>query len=432
MPKKLIVHTELGPLRALELPLKRVMVLIGDQGSGKSTLAKLVYFFLHLPSRVVEKCGSLDDFFTLTKKDFELYFGQFPTHREAVVEFHYGSGKSFRIAYGNGGLEVEPSAGLKDWLEELMILLRNDSKGVEGHLKQLDLPEHFSYLPAGRNLIESFPTLWTLKFYGELKDSTHSWAPIFKSYLERIAKIQDQFKGRSLMQLAERLASLQLRTVPQQFDRAMELFEGILKGRYSNNGEERIHLPERIEKDLFAVGGKLVSRGRVDLEFKDYLPLSEASSGQRETLRLLQELFLTLLQGENRMLFVEEPEAHLFPQTLKLLIEFMTLVSNATGGALFITTHSPYVLSAFNNLLMAHQVGQKQSEKAAQIKAREFWLDPKEFAAFSLNNQRKQFFKSIFRPRLGYVDANELDSVSENIAEEFYQMLKLQQNALSK
>ena len=54
-------------------------------------------------------------------------------------------------------------------------------------------------------------------------------------------------------------------------------------------------------------------------------------------------------------LIVEEPEAHLFPEAQKKIAEALGIFGNG-GNEVFVTTHSPYILGAFNNLLYASRV----------------------------------------------------------------------------
>jgi predicted ATPase len=89
----------------------------------------------------------------------------------------------------------------------------------------------------------------------------------------------------------------------------------------------------------------------------------ELSSGQQELLYLL--LLVNDLQGtrfkfgESVSVFIEEPSAHLFPKEQKEVIEFLVKYfnllqnkkRNIPGHRFFISTHSPYILNAINNIL---------------------------------------------------------------------------------
>jgi len=90
------------------------------------------------------------------------------------------------------------------------------------------------------------------------------------------------------------------------------------------------------------------------------VPIAKASSGQQEivyVLLLLDKLGnFNYYYGTHQSLFIEEPEAHLFPleqkQTIELIVHmFNILKGNGNSVRFFITTHSPYILDSLNNIL---------------------------------------------------------------------------------
>ena len=55
------------------------------------------------------------------------------------------------------------------------------------------------------------------------------------------------------------------------------------------------------------------------------------------------------------LIYLEEPEAHVFPDTQKKLIDLFAWMANdpILSFDWVITTHSPYILTAFNTLIEA-------------------------------------------------------------------------------
>lgn len=105
-------------------------------------------------------------------------------------------------------------------------------------------------------------------------------------------------------------------------------------------------------------------------------PLNKTSSGQRELFHLLS--FINLMQtmgfsyGKTNNIFIEEPEAHLFPNEQKLLIELLVdvynnLNKNKLKWRFFITTHSPYILNALNNMLLKGSILDKKDDSEKNI-----------------------------------------------------------------
>lgn len=131
-----------------------------------------------------------------------------------------------------------------------------------------------------------------------------------------------------------------------------ELVTEILKGK--------LQIVENEERIYFDTGNK-------------YVTLSQASSGQQEALPLLLILLDPNTIGENRYITLEEPEAHLYPYSQYKMVELIGRLYNRpnTAKKFVITTHSPYLLSSFNNLLFAYQVAHC-SENAKQFGRRHF------------------------------------------------------------
>jgi AAA15 family ATPase/GTPase len=101
---------------------------------------------------------------------------------------------------------------------------------------------------------------------------------------------------------------------------------------------------------------------RLDIELNNGRIISPLllSSGQQELLYLLLLLDHLLdtkfLYGKGISVFIEEPSAHLFPleqkQTLEFIIKtFKGLQNQKKICRFFISTHSPYILNVFNNIL---------------------------------------------------------------------------------
>lgn len=175
--------------------------------------------------------------------------------------------------------------------------------------------------------------------------------------------------------------------------------------------EYRFNEPEILKKD-----GKL-------------LELSESASGYQSIvpIKIVVENYLP---NEKRSFIIEEPELNLYPTTQKDLIYYLANRCAKGDNELLMTTHSPYVLSALNNLLFAYQVAQKHPDKAddvAKIIPKESWLNPAEFAAYYVGEGT---VRSIFDIETGLISDNELDDVSLDIAGERNQLFKIYRSVI--
>jgi hypothetical protein len=179
------------------------------------------------------------------------------------------------------------------------------------------------------------------------------------------------------------------------------------------------------------LGGVMKSvKEREYIESKDgrQVPYSFLSSGQQELLPLLLVLDV-LAQGHfpPSAFYIEEPEAHLFPSAQGLLTEYLTiLVNRKMATQLFITTHSPYLLAKFNNLLKAGTVsntlGKKADSKIDAVVKKDRWIRPGKLAAYSIVDRRVQNLIG----EDGLIDGTYLDQASAITAQEFDALLEIE------
>jgi hypothetical protein len=179
------------------------------------------------------------------------------------------------------------------------------------------------------------------------------------------------------------------------------------------------------------------------------LPLGYLSSGSKETLPILSVLDMYEQRRRNsgsdlpnvalngKKLYssddftIEEPEASVFPQTqYDLVRELTALVNEVKFQPHFtITTHSPYILTAFNNLIKAGQTAKARPASASEIDEKivpkQYWIEPSNFKAYAINGTNGTL-KPIMDEETGLIDADYLDDVSSDIAEEFGQLLEIQ------
>ena len=161
--------------------------------------------------------------------------------------------------------------------------------------------------------------------------------------------------------------------------------------------------------------------------------LANASSGQQEILPLL--IILKLLIEEkvrisnenNSTIYIEEPEAHLFPNAQKVIVKLLARLCDIGRYQIFITTHSPYLLSSINNHFIAGSIINTSPELNSVYKI----IDKKELlytsdsTAYSLSKGKCE---NLIDHKEGLIIAEVLDSVSNTIADEFDQLINIKYN----
>jgi hypothetical protein len=147
-----------------------------------------------------------------------------------------------------------------------------------------------------------------------------------------------------------------------------------------------------------------------------YVALEDASSGQQESLWILMVLLERIIYSTPSLLFIEEPEAHLFPEAQRQIVELIGLFSNSSRSQTVITTHSPYILAAVNNLLYANKVGREKPESVGKIIEKEFWLKYEKVSCYFVENGT---IRNIMDEDLEMIKNEEIDTASTNLNSDY-------------
>jgi hypothetical protein len=139
---------------------------------------------------------------------------------------------------------------------------------------------------------------------------------------------------------------------------------------------------------------------------------------------------LAKFSGRNLSIFIEEPELSLFPSAQRRLLNRLVrdcFAENKQENCvtnLAFATHSPYILTSLNNLLLAGEIGKNSEKKDTVHKfvSKEYWLTATQVGAYAIENGKVKYI--IDEDNL--INAEYLDSVSEDIVAEFAQLLDIQ------
>jgi predicted ATPase len=439
MMQKLIVRN-FGPIRELDLDIKDLSLFIGEQATGKSTVAKLIYFFKSLRDDLMaylyeSEIQTLEvlrqDFLKNIKSKFSPRFFGSTKHLPAFhLKFKYKSGTYLQIRMNDrnyvnatftdteSGTSSVQSFGELDRIcwqinDFRTQFLRRDAAFLSGpdyrqfefdkRSKRLEIEYQINQffgddrdtllIPAGRSLLAILSEqLQTLE--------TYSLDFLMRAFLVRIDRLKPAF-SLSLNEIV-RERNLNGNHIPdnERIEAAIQKIREVLKGEY------------RVDR----FGEKIY------IDAENYVKLSMASSGQQESVWILLQLFILLLNREKVFLVIEEPEAHLFPKAQKSIVELITLVFKENDSQVLITTHSPYILTAFNNLIYAGNVGQ-QHQEVSEIVPEMLWIDHEKVGAYRLSGGSKV---DIMDEETHLIRAEELDTVSQSINQEFDAILNLE------
>ncbi|MFA6125096.1 AAA family ATPase [Sphingomonas sp.] len=413
-------------IRAAKFELAPVTVLIGPQGSGKSLTIKLFYFFIDIFSRQIvssERDLDIDEFKRETVRLFKTWFppGAWGKRRFNIT---FAAGPyQFRIlrrmSKGNvaDDVTVTFSDRFKSQYDSLLESYRKNRDQITDRSELLHRSTEASWHIRGR-----FHAALTSEL-GPLFIESQTFVPAGRAFFTSIGRLVAAIEqGSSLDPVTIRFAKLfaNLRDFASK---------GALFGRSSSqdNAQRR-----KMMIDLF--GGEI--KFERDLEFVETqdgrrVPFTALSSGQQELLPmwLLIDFYAGRQPERDRssdLFYIEEPEAHLFPEAQSLLVDFLIghLVSKRARRNLIITTHSPYILAKLNNFLKAGSLGRtrRNAEAVDEIVSREYWLTPKRLKAYSIHDG----LMNDLMDEEGLIDARYIDEVSNSVGETFSKLLDIE------
>jgi predicted ATP-dependent endonuclease of OLD family len=457
-----IVIKNFGAIVDAEIDVKRVLVLIGEQASGKSTIAKLIYFFKSLRDDLFEQIYKdankehfdiVSDLIFPIREKFYDFFGSTYHLPNFEITFYYNveTNRYLSLTLDNRK-KLHPtfsdnfiSENFRQQARQIKKLLQQGDSTRTVHEQLAFEQDKLKYAQRLSVLVNSlFENLQDdALFVIAGRNATVSYSGLFEKYL--FADIQSKLEEQSKQSFRRKEQTIDETLMLRFMERVVKIkevfrkfdgFEGLIQSRFDETSSNKI-LPKIVEKVEKILKGKY-SIDNLDekIIFNDTggnVHLSNSSSGQQESIRILQDIFLVILDNRKSLRIVEEPEAHLFPVAQKQTIELLALMLNQNSeNQLIITTHSPYVLTVFNNLLFAKRVVEKNidlEEEVEQIISKDFHLDSEEFSAYSLGGQ---FFESeakycelIFNSKTSLIDQNYLDTVSELLSGDFNQLYSL-------
>ena len=105
----------------------------------------------------------------------------------------------------------------------------------------------------------------------------------------------------------------------------------------------------------------------------------------------------------------------MFPSAQKDIIELIALLINSTGSTVFITTHSPYILTSINLSVYSAKVENRISSSTTPIVKKLLRISPNQMDAFIIDNSNGFIFNSIKDKDEQLIDATQIDGISNFI-----------------
>lgn len=417
--EKLTIENFLSIEKA-SIELKKINIFIGPQAQGKSIIAKAINFFKEIPFSLLESMVENE-----TKREYTVKLVE---KFEKIFPPEYWSGKTFSMDYSNDHYHVNITNSKHTKKNKINIIFSDEIdkaiKAVRKQIKKSQDIEKSETKALARFTIydEAVPALNTSLFHGAENPKLEQiiYIPAGRSFFANLQKnifsflttnikidyfltdfgsLYEQTKGNSFLRHFNK-------AIPPS---VLKLVENLICGKFSQDqGEDWIT-------------GK---SGKINV--------SNSSSGQQESLpmALMLSTWPYIKYPETyRSFIIEEPEAHLFPVAQGMVVSLIANAYNSSDphSSYTITTHSPYILTALNNLIQAGNVLSSIEEKK---KKDLFAVIPKDeiiyFSDISAYLIDGGTAKGILDYEFKLIDADAIDRISNIFAEKFDKLLNLQ------
>ena len=302
---KHLVIRNLGPLKEADIELKRINVIIGSQSSGKSCVLKTACYCTWVEKRI--QLTQTADFFA---KD-----GNFLKELE---RFHKLKGY------------IKADTFISYESDFMSFSYDNPTKTFSFKWKENRWDYHRSkvtYIPAERNLVAAIPNWFQVKFADDnIRDFMADWETARQATADDVSVLNlgvsyhyDASTKSDKVQVADGV-TLDFTNTSSGLQSLIPLFVHLYYITKVNSGKTASFASLQ---ELKMLTSKLDEEGKMDL-YNNYVNIHHCD------------------------IFLEEPEANLFPPTQSNLVEWLIeMTKGEQANNLFIATHSPYILETF-------------------------------------------------------------------------------------
>ncbi|OWP83710.1 hypothetical protein BWK59_09045 [Flavobacterium davisii] len=378
MGRERLIIKNFGPIKSVDLELGKMTILIGDQATGKSTIAKVLAvcrYFSYIVDCSLDK--NEDSFISgLRYWDIDTYYNSESYINYECRDYNFEAKDCIsRI--------ISSSVRFNDLLVELD-KIKLSKKSAEDKEKS----EWSNWTPD-----ENFFRLNVKKVMDN---------PFF---IPTERGLQSVFSlGRNINYLGDSLLE-QL----SQLSRIVKGFKTELKIS---------------SLDLFYKNDNGLGYTKKENE-EFFYTLHNGASGYQSVIPIeLVVYFYSKIEKRTRTFIIEEPELNLFPKTQKKLMEFFVENINLNGHSFLLPTHSPYFLSAVNDLILAYKKGINFKREVEAIGLKEsFWLKPNDLSVYQLKDGEAI---DIVNKETNLIGQNIIDDVSDEMNEIFENLLDIE------
>ncbi|WP_295367280.1 ATP-binding protein [uncultured Prevotella sp.] len=379
----------IGPLVETGIiPVSQVMLLIGEQSTGKSTFMKILCFCCWLEKQVMIGGDSIVSKYT----HYYRFWNELKKFHHFNDEF---LSDSSYIKYDGSAIQIE----MRGKKRNAKIVRKPKFAEIRHNLK-------ISFLPSERNLLSSIQNIENLY---RSKD-----VDMLFNYILEWGEARLQFG------VANPLDLVFVDKMKYHYDAkngdVLTLTDGHskIKPYYASSGVQSA-LPIQVLATYLA--GEVGTSAKISpVDYLKQLDLTDSKIDIKVMTSVLKNI-------QNRSsyksfhMFIEELEQNLFPKAqfelVKMLVGLLKKMEQKSTGytsTVFLTTHSPYVLTALNVMMLASAAYEMSPDKVNDLGLEDYVLPKGAYSAYCIKDGR---FENIVDEEFGFIKGDFLDSVSE-------------------
>lgn len=379
----------IGPLVETGIiPVSQVMLLIGEQSTGKSTFMKILCFCCWLEKQVMIGGDSIVSKYT----HYYRFWNELKKFHHFNDEF---LSDSSYIKYEGSAIQIE----MRGKKRNAKIVRKPKFAEIRHNLK-------ISFLPSERNLLSSIQNIENLY---RSKD-----VDMLFNYILEWGEARLQFG------VANPLDLVFVDKMKYHYDAkngdVLTLADGHskIKPYYASSGVQSA-LPIQVLATYLA--GEVGTSAKISpVDYLKQLDLTDSNIDIKVMTSVLKNI-------QNRSsyksfhMFIEELEQNLFPKAqfelVKMLVGLLKKMEQKSTGytsTVFLTTHSPYVLTALNVMMLASAAYEMSPDKVNDLGLEDYVLPKGAYSAYCIKDGR---FENIVDEEFGFIKGDFLDSVSE-------------------
>lgn len=431
MNKRHLIIKNLGPIKDIDINLNRFNFFIGPQSIGKSTIAKVIstceWIEKEVATTLDPKCiGNGEDFRSLIEK-FHKINGYFDKSVNTSIIYET---EIVRIVYQNKEFRVD--------LLNVDLYRRQKISYIPSERNMVSLPELDGFEFKNTNLKSFLFDWWTARDSFTSDNKVEILDMGYRYYFDKERKenkdrIQHSNGVTYDISFADSSSGLQSITplfIMLKYYSSKYFSEYDAKTSYKD--ESKLH-----QTRIRLMGHYIFSKLYPDYKNEKLVTMLQQVNDRLE--RMDKEMLKLYADYENAIkrlqipvrasFIIEEPEQNLFPSTqVKLLQTIFSLCLADKQHKCTVTTHSPYMLYALNNCMLAYIVRENlDDETYTESESAKCLINPEEVSVWSIKdgyicNDKEERNVTIQDAR-GLIRKNYFNDIMRSVMNEFNELL---------